>query len=450
MLRACFVCLPAASVINPTLGGPIGGTETRAWLFARTLARRDDTQITFVVRNREPMDAVVDGVTIRTHVDRVFNLFEQVGMSVTRRPGFPWLKIRRWRPSLLWQLPTAVAVRLFSPRPDPTRPAPHFQSIDCDVFCTFGVQTVSATVIASAHAAGKQTVLVLGSDGDLDPRFLTDPDYVNPYGDRASVCRFILDQADVIVCQTHEQQRVLKERFNRDGLVIENPIDLEDFDRRTREGKAPAEPQPAESSPPRPSLATDRHATSATTSDTRASAGASPSHSSRPVLWVGRAESIHKRPMLAIDIAKRCPEIPFLLVMNPRDPAEQARVRAAAPPNVTIRDHVPPPEMPALMAASLAMLNTSSLEGFPNTFLQAAAARIPIVSLLVGDRFLEQSGAGIVCHGDIEKAATELRRLKLDTATAETMGQAGRRWVEHHHNATTQTEALHQALTPDP
>lgn len=409
MLRACFVCLPAASVINPSLGGPIGGTETRAWLFARTLAKRDDTQVTFVVRNRQPMDGLVEGVTIRTQVDRVFNLFEQVGLSVTRRPGFPWLTIRRWTPSLLWQLPAAVTVRLLSPRPEPTQPAPHFRSIDCDVFCTFGVQTVSATVIASAHAAGKKAVLVLGSDGDLDPKFLTDPDYVNPYGDRASLCRFILDQADVIVCQTPEQQRILKERFGRDGIVIENPIDLEDFDRR--------------------------------------SAGASPSRSTRPVLWVGRAESIHKRPMLAIDIAKRCPEIPFLLVMNPRDPREDARVRAAAPSNVTIRDHVPPPEMPAVMASSLAMLNTSSLEGFPNTFLQAAAARIPIVALLVGDRFLEQSGAGVYCHGDIGQAATELRRLRLDTATAETMGQAGRRYVEHHHSATALAGELREALS---
>jgi glycosyltransferase involved in cell wall biosynthesis len=413
MLRVCFVCLPAASVIDPTLGGPIGGTETRAWLFARTLARLD-TQVTFVVRNRRPMDGVVDGVTIRTHVDRVFNLFEQVGMCVTRRSGFPWLTIRRWRPSLLWQLPAAVAVRLFSPRPDPTQSAPHFQSIDCDVFCTFGVQTVSATVIASAHAAGKKAVLVLGSDGDLDPKFLTDPDYVNPYGDRASVCRFILEKADVIVVQTEEQRRVLKERFGRDGIVIENPIDLAEFDRRAA-------------------------------LNTRGSAGATSSQA-RPVLWVGRAEPIHKRPMLAIQIAKRCPEIPFVVVMNPRDPAEDARVRAVAPPNVTIRDHVPPPEMPALMASSLAMLNTSSLEGFPNTFLQAAAARIPIVSLLVGDRFLEQSGAGVYCHGEMERAATELRRLRLDTGISATMGQAGRRWVEHHHDATARAADLRETL----
>jgi glycosyltransferase involved in cell wall biosynthesis len=406
MLRACFVCLPAASVIDPTLGGPIGGTETRAWLFARTLARRDDTQVTFVVRNRRPMDGVVDGVTIRTHVDRVFNLFEQVGMCVTRRAGFPWLTIRRWRSSLLWQLPAAVALRLFSPRPDPTQPAAHFQSIDCDVFCTFGVQTVSASVIASAHAAGKKAVLVLGSDGDLDPKFLSDRDYVNPYGDRASDCRFILEQADLIVCQTEEQQRVLKERFGREGIVIENPIDLEEFDRRARH-EAPQ---------------------------------------ARPVLWVGRAESIHKRPMLAIEIAKRCPEIPFVLVMNPRDPAEDARVRAAAPANVTIRDHVPPPEMPALMASSLAMLNTSSLEGFPNTFLQAGAARIPVVSLVVGDTYLEASQGGVCCRGDENRAVDALQRYARDPIVQKDTGEHGRQYVEQHHNAAAQAAALQRVL----
>lgn len=424
MLRVCFVCLPAASVINPKLRGPVGGTETRAWLFARTLARRDDTRVTFVVRHRQPMDGLVDGVIIRTYVDRVFNLFEQVGLCVARRPGFPWLKLRRWKASLLWQFPAAVAVRLFSPRPEATRPAPHFQNVDCDVFCTFGVQTVSATVIASAHAAGKRAILVLGSDGDLDPKFLTDPDYVNPYGDRASDCRFILDQADVIVCQTPEQQQVLKDRFGRDGIVIENPIDLEDFDRRIRDVAAGA-PDPATPRAPR-----------------------SPDIKTRLVLWVGRAESIHKRPMLAIDIAKRLPEIPFILVMNPRDPAEEARVRAAAPPNVTIRDHVPPPEMPGLMASSLALLNTSSLEGFANTFLQAGAARIPVVSLVVGDTYLEASQAGLCCHGDINRAVQALSDYARSPTSRKQAGQHARRYVEQHHNATTQAAALLQLLRP--
>jgi len=438
MLRVCFVCLPAASVIHPKLRGPIGGTETRAWLFARTLAKREDTSVTFVVRNRRTMDGVVEGVTIRTHVDRVFNLFEQVGLCVRRRAGFPWLTVRRWRTSLLWQFPAAVAVRLLSPRPDATRPAAHFQNVDCDVFCTFGVQTVSATVIASAHAAGKRAVLVLGSDGDLDPKFLSDPAYINAYGDRASDCRFILEQADVIVCQTTEQKQVLKERFGREGVVIENPIDLEEFDRRVREGEAPTGRHWEKTAEGRSTMAEGR--------ETRGSPGASPSR--RPVLWVGRAESIHKRPMFAVEIAKRCPDIPFVLVMNPRDAEEDARVRAAAPANVTIREQVPPPQMPALMTSSLALLNTSSLEGFPNTFLQAGAARVPVVSLVVGDAYLAASDGGVCCHGDTNRAVQALHDYAQSASSRQEAGQHGREYVEKHHAAATQADALRRALDP--
>ncbi len=408
MLRACLVCLPAASVVDPAIGGPIGGTETRAWLFARTLARRSDTAVTFVVRHRSTLPVSIDGVTVCTRIDRVFNLFEQVGHCVSRRSGFPWLKIRQWRPQLLWQLPAAVAIRLVRPGVDPTRPSPFFQSLDGDVLCTFGVQTTSATVIASAQAAGKRAVLVLGSDGDLDEKFLTDPDSVNPYGDRASVCRFILERADAIVCQTPDQQRVLKERFGRDGVVIANPFDLDDFDRL-----AAAWP------------------------------GTRPD---RPVLWIGRADGIHKRPLLAIEIARQCPELAFLLVMNPRDPAEEARVRAAAPANVTIESHVSPSKMPGLMKSSLALLNTSSLEGFSNAFLQAGAAGVPVVSLVVGEDFLRESGGGIWCSGVVEHAAATLQTLARDDERRRDIGRQGRFWVEQHHAAATRAGELRAIL----
>lgn len=412
MLRTCLVSLPAAPVVDTTIPGNIGGTETRAWLFARQLAARGDTSVTFVVRHRWPLpEPTYQNVEVRTVVDPLFNLYERVGLCVERRPGFPWLKIRQWRASLLWELPQVAVRRLFDSRSrDPLAPDLYYERIPADVFCTFGVQTNSARVIASAHHARKPAVLVLGSDGDLDERFLSDPQYVNPYGDRAPVCRWILEQADHIVCQTPDQQRLLQERFGRTGDVIVNPIDLHDWDRRAQgpvSAKLPA---------------------------------------GRFVLWIGRAEPDHKRPMVCIETAEQAPEIPFVMVLNPRDPAEEARVRARAPGNVAIVPYVSPAEMPALMTRALAMLNTSALEGFPNTFLQAGAARIPVVSMAIGPDYLQASGGGEFTRGDVSATVAALRGYAGDDARRQSVGERGRAWVERHHEATAQTAALHDVL----
>jgi len=412
MLRACLVSLPAAPVVETTIPGNIGGTETRAWLFARTLAKRGDTEVTFIVRHREPLPRTTyENVEVRTLVDPLFNLHEQVGMSVERRPGFPWLRIKQWRPSLLWRLPE-VAVRRFldSRNRDPYAADPTYEGVSTDVFCTFGVQTNSAKVIASAHQAGKPAVLVLGSDGDLDERFFTDPDYINPYGDRSPVCRWILREADAIVCQTPDQQRLLQGRFQRSGVVVANPIDLTEWDCRAAEKVV------------------------------------LPVTGDRFVLWVGRAEPEHKRPMMCIEIAAKVPEIPFVMVMNPRDPAEEARVRASVPQNVTIVPSLAPDRMASLMSRALALLNTSALEGFPNTFLQAGAARIPAISLVVGDDFFHASGGGVCTRGDLDAAAKSIRRYASDAALRESVGAKSRSWIAGHHNAATQTAALRDVL----
>lgn len=411
MLRVCIVSLPAAPVVDPTIRGNIGGTETRAWLFARTLAQLPDTNVQFVVRHNQPLPRdEYDGVRVHTLVDPLFNLYEQVGLCVERRLGFPWLRIKRWEWNLLWRLPRLALLRMKGTHGgDYLAPDAHYSDIDCDVFCTFGVQMNSAKVIASASKAGKPTVLVLGSDGDLDERFKTDPAYVNPYGDRAPVCQWILGQATRIVCQTEEQKRLLSERFSRTGEVIANPIDLADWDRK-------------------------------------AAANAElPVKGTRFVLWVGRAEPDHKRPMECVEVARLVPEIPFVMVMNPRDSFEEARVRAAAPGNVTILPYASPDVMPAVMARALAMLNTSALEGFPNTFLQAGAARIPAVSMLIGEEFLKQSGGGAFTAGSRSSVVDAVRRFARDESDRTTVGARGRAWVEAHHDARNQAAMLRDA-----
>ncbi len=140
----------------------------------------------------------------------------------------------------------------------------------------------------------------------------------NPYGDAGATCHYSLTQADAVFVQTPEQQALLRERFGRDGVVIPNPIDLVQWDSRKN----------------RPI-------------DEEFTGGLS-----QFVLWIGRAESIHKRPQVLLEIARLCPEVPFLMILNPRDPAVDAATRRQAPPNVRIVSQVPFPSMPALFSAS--------------------------------------------------------------------------------------------------
>ncbi len=412
--RICLVAFNAYPAVNPSGGGQVGGTETRAWLLARQLAKRPGLEVSLAVRTTEPVSPTsVAGVRIVARRDRLYRLRETVGGFATRQSAFPWIKIHRWSPSLLWQIPRLAAARVCEARPaDPRLPMPFFEQIDADLFCCFGNQSTAATAIASAHATGRPAVLCLGSDDDLNADYTPHSIRRTPYGDLGSTCFFSLQQADAVCTQTPEQLTLLKDRFGRDGILVPNPIDLDEWDARS------TAPLPAE-----------------------LSAGLG-----QFVLWMGRAELLHKRPQVLLEVARNCPELPFLMLLNPRDPVVDIEIRRNAPSNVRIVTQVPFPLMPALFLAALACINTSSLEGFPNAFLQASASRIPIVSLEVGRSFLEQSGAGIYVEGDIARAVKALRWISGSRETRNEFGERGRAFVEKHHAAEPVAMQFAEAL----
>lgn len=412
-LRVCIVALNAYPAVNPASGGQVGGTETRAWLFARELAKRPDFEVSLAVRTTETVqNTVVDGVRLISQRDRFYRHRESVGGFASRKAGFPWIQIHRWSPSLLWQIPLLATARLFEDRPaDPRLPMGFFQSIEADLFCCFGNQATAATAIASAQATKRLAILFLGSDDDLNSRYTADSQERNPYGDTGATCHYSLTQADAVFVQTPEQRMMLQDRFGRDGIVIPNPIDLEQWDSRA----SAALPDDLARLPPF-------------------------------VLWVGRAESIHKRPHLALEIARKSPEVPFLLLLNPRDAAVDADIRKRAPDNVHVVTQVPFPLMPALFRRALAYLNTSSLEGFPNAMLQAAASRVPIISLEVGAGFLRESQAGVHTCGNTSQAAAVLQEWQRDTHSRERYGSSGRAFVEQHHSVAAVSDQFAEAL----
>jgi glycosyltransferase involved in cell wall biosynthesis len=368
----------ALSAVFPELGQRVGGIETGAWTLARGLALegRVDPLLVMSDPRSAPADAVA-GVRLQLHRDRLaaVRLAVSEQLEITRSPRLR-IRLKRFTPHLFWQVPLLVASWPWRTQaPGLTEPDPRIAPETADVWGTFGVSGASARVIAAADRAQRPSLLFLESNADLDPRWSTDPGYVNPYGETSAAARYCLDRATQVVCQSQWQQARLRERFHREGVLIRNPIDLSEWRKAER-----------------------------STSDY--------------VLWIGRWDQFHKRPQRAFDIARCCPEIPFLMVVNPHDHQIEASLRAELPANIKLRDYVPFSQMPAVFGNARIFLSTSSAdyEGFPNVLLQAAASGTPIVSQEDFDHFLQLSGAGPVVGPDPRAAGESIRKLWASTS----------------------------------
>ncbi len=376
-LRVCFVAPNALPVIAPEIAGPLGGIETRSWLFARALARRQDVAVSVVVRDAvQSPRAVIDNVHVLTLVEPLTAIRRSIAANIVRQPNFPWVQIRRWSWSLCWKLPLLAGAKL-SRQPHGLSGGvdPFLMSIETDLFCTFGVNPASASAVQTAHARGLRSVLVLGSDGDLDPRFIEGGSYANQYGDRGDMMLRLLNMVDRIVAQTPLQQELLNQRFGRDADLVVNPIDVAEWEQQLQLPCPVAVP------------------------------------ASRYVLWIGRADITPKQPLKVLEIARELPQVPFLMVLNPFDPVVEEAVHRDKPANVFVVPRVAPGQIATLFARAAALLNTSTFEGFPNTFLQAAVSQVPIVSLLVTPRSSVAQAFGVCAEGQLHATVTALNRI---------------------------------------
>ena len=154
------------------------------------------------------------------------------------------------------------------------------------------------------------------------------------------------------------------------------------------------------------------------------------------VLWVGTLRAL-KRPELFLDLAAAFPAHPFVLCGGPGEDPELARHierRAATLPNVRFEGFVPYARMAAHYARARVLVNTSTYEGFPNTFVLAWLHGAMVVSMGVDpDGWLTRGGLGAV-----GRDATELRRLVgralEDPAWATTTGARARAHAVQQHD----------------
>lgn len=415
-LRVCFYRRDAYGLFDSRSKTLYGGAEVRSYLLAREVARRPEFDVSFMVRHEPTLlqqvgdiSLVSDGrVSQHGLVDRVYNEFREYGDP---HPSFPYFRFRSFSPRILWQLPVLVTHRLvrpwFEPWMGPYRPRPRrvYRDAKAQVFCCFGPNSATADVIASGRRWGFRTVVFILSDHEVDRPYQPGQGFVVDTGTTGHLLWYVLTHADAIVAQTDRQAACLQQNFGREATVVRNPIDV---------GQPPASGQ------------------------------------RRHVLWIGRAETAEqtsKRPRLLVALARRCPQIPFLAVMNPTVREEFDRIVAESPANLRIVERIPFSEIDECFRDAGLFLSTSAFEGFPNAFLQAAKFAVPIVSLAVDPgEILSRYRAGVCCADDLNQAATEITRLWTDTAAAAELGRAGRAYVERFHDLRVCGDAVASLL----
>lgn len=402
-LQLAIVAWQALTAIFPDAGKNIGGAETGLWTLARAVAAQTDIRVAIAAsadHGRYPQQK--EGVDLWISVDR----FAKTRRFVSDHIEFaPKLRLKRFHPALIYRVPWLLMTRPLRNRdPQPMTPDPRLQSRSPDVWAGFGVTADTARTVAAAIGQGKPSILFIQSNSDLDERLASGQSFVSRWGDPSEDRLFTIRNATTVVCQTLHQVVLLKQRFGREGELIRNPIDVKVWKLAKR------------------------------TDD-------------RYVLWIGRYDAFHKRPLMMIQAASQCPTIRFKMVINPGDRDIEDQVRRLKPPNVEIASHVPFDQMPDLFSGAAMFVSTgdSDCEGFPNVLLQAAASHTPIVSVNDFDGFLQASGAGIDCGGQsgclADRILAQWKNPTIDWQAVDT-------YLAENHDATRVARRVAELVQP--
>jgi len=411
-MRVTFVNWFAGALLRPSSPTPFGGVEVRASSFAQGLSRRDGFEVAVVVDDEgqptferhgrlEVYSAEAPERLLSLRQRAHFGLFE----NLERSHAFPGWKLRTFNLGMAWQIPVLAGARvpilgnyLDAPRPEIID---LLAELGSDLVCCFKVTMLSASVIASCRKHALPSVLFLAADDDLSDAYRR---RWPPPGRRERrlhydrLCGYALRNADEIVVQTDHQKKILLEKFGRPGRVIRNPIELSTTEPPPRAGHLYA-------------------------------------------LWIGRAERAKKRPELYVELARRLPERSFQMIANRLIPEVFDELQRRAPPNLEIIERLSFEETEARIAGAAVVVNTSSQEGFPNVFLQAAKHGVPVASLEVDpDGFSSRYGRH--AGGDLELLARQVDDLFERPALAREVGLASRRYVEDHHELEGRIDEL--------
>ncbi|MGB7341556.1 MAG: glycosyltransferase family 4 protein [Phototrophicaceae bacterium] len=418
----CFVIPLAYSLYNANTSYNFGGAEVRSSLFAKALARHKDFKVSVIVNNHGHTSSEMwDGVAVYAHTGYyddshwISQSRQKMGLYFVRTSTFPYIKIKPLTPKTLLQIGLLGLRRLFQQVRSSMNPHKRiilqdkvlafdkyaiYDIVNADIYCVFGTRISVSEIVAFCKARNKKFVFFGASDRNFSSLDNDDP---LKSKDAKSVhsTKFVIDAASLIIAQTSQQSDLVRLNFDKEALVIRNPIALDDLQSHTSEKYA---------------------------------------------LWIGRSHP-EKDPLLLIKLAIACPAIHFVMIMNQTLQSLHNEILAQCPDNVTVIENVAYADIETYFANALVFINTSPLEGFPNTFLQAGKYSKPLLTFAVDpDGYITKNNCGFVANGDFETMKRALEQFISDHKWRKELGKNNYHYVQQHHNLTDKVKQLAQVL----
>jgi glycosyltransferase involved in cell wall biosynthesis len=213
----------------------------------------------------------------------------------------------------------------------------------------------------------------------------------------------IVSNASIVLTQTPYQNKLLKENFGKDGVMMFPPIGLD----------------------------ADLVPSSAHLFD---------------VLWIGKNNTF-KRPEKLAELARLLPHRKFCMIFNRMEVTSWNEIVAALPDNVQVIESVPADEIEKKFRESKVFVSTSLHEGFANTFLQAAKNFVPVVSMGPDpNEMISGHGAGILVGDDMTLFAESVEELLNNNDKRLAIAMKSRTFVENHHDKNMISQQFYELL----
>lgn len=246
---------------------------------------------------------------------------------------------------------------------------------DADVYYHSCAGMVTGLTAWFCRRHGRRFVFRLAHDSDCIPG----EQLIRFWRDR-KIYEYGLRRADLIVAQGVRQVELLKTNYRLDSVPLNMAVELP--------------------------------------------AAASDTERDIDVLWVNNLRAF-KRPELAIELARKLPKHRVVMIGGASQGHETlyANCKSAAEQvsNLEFLGRVPYEKVNAYFERAKVFVNTSDQEGFPNSFLQAWARQVPVLSFFDPDGLIVQHSLGAV-PSRLDEMALNVQNLLHDDDARRSVG----------------------------